>query len=64
LPVDIFNAKSLQYTRDRDGYLLYSVGENGVDDSGSHAMWEILSGRHLNSSEQAPATPIPTGAVV
>jgi hypothetical protein len=35
LPVDSFLGKPFLYTRTTDGYLLYSVGENGTDDGGS-----------------------------
>jgi hypothetical protein len=35
LPKDIFNSDAdLQYRRDGDGYVLYSVGKNGRDDGG------------------------------
>jgi hypothetical protein len=34
LPVDAFNAKPFVYRRDGEGYLLYSLGANGVDDAG------------------------------
>jgi hypothetical protein len=34
MPVDAFNAKPFAYQRDGDGYLLYSLGANGVDDAG------------------------------
>lgn len=34
IPKDIFNDSDLHYTRQDDGYLLYSVGSNGRDDGG------------------------------
>ena len=35
VPKDIFNNDAdLHYSRKGDGYLLYSVGENGKDDGG------------------------------
>ena len=34
VPQDIFNDSDLHYTREDDGYLLYSVGSNGRDDGG------------------------------
>lgn len=35
VPKDIFNEADLHYRRADKGYLLYSVGENGVDDGGN-----------------------------
>jgi hypothetical protein len=35
VPKDIFNEADLHYRREATGYLLYSVGENGVDDGGN-----------------------------
>jgi hypothetical protein len=65
LPVDLYHAKSLVYKRETDGYLLYSTGENGVDDGGSHEQYGgILAGRDIgwndddatqNLREQIPA---------
>ncbi len=34
IPQDIFSVDDLHYTQQGDGYLLYSVGPNGVDDGG------------------------------
>ena len=34
IPKDIFNDRELHYKPDGDGYLLYSVGPNGIDDGG------------------------------
>jgi hypothetical protein len=53
LPKDIFNDdRDLHYTRDGDGYLLYSVGSNGKDDGGrgqddrkSNEDWDDLAVR-------------------
>jgi hypothetical protein len=36
LPIDIYNEKPFVYRRANDGYLLYTVGENGNDDGGSN----------------------------
>jgi hypothetical protein len=55
LPVDLYNAKPFVYKRTDDGYLLYSAGENGTDDGGSHEQWEILEGRSLNDLDDAEA---------
>ena len=35
LPVDLYHSKPFQYRKTDDGFLLYSLGENGVDDGGS-----------------------------
>ena len=37
IPLDPFNDQALHYTRQGDGYLLYSVGVNGKDDGGKGA---------------------------
>jgi hypothetical protein len=34
VPLDLFSGKPLIYRPAKDGYLLYSVGENGKDDGG------------------------------
>jgi hypothetical protein len=34
IPKDVFSGDDLIYKREGDGYLLYSVGPNGVDDDG------------------------------
>ncbi len=34
VPRDIFTGADLHYTKNRNGYLLYSVGINGKDDGG------------------------------
>ncbi len=47
LPVDIYNAKPFLYQRLGKGFLLYSAGENGVDDGGSHQDSDIFQGQSL-----------------
>ena len=56
-PVDLYNNKPLIYQRTDDGYLLYSCGENGVDDGGSHEKWSILGGRQLEVPKDANPPP-------
>ena len=45
IPLDYMNGQTLHYRENSDGtFLLYSVGENGVDDGGnspSHKWWEF-----------------------
>jgi hypothetical protein len=45
IPLDYMNGQALYYRKNSDGtFLLYSVGENGVDDGGSpssHKWWEF-----------------------
>ena len=36
IPVDLFAGKALIYRLETEGFLLYSVGENGRDDDGKH----------------------------
>jgi hypothetical protein len=49
LPVDLYNAKPFVYKRDGDGYLLYSMGENGTDDGGSNDRMQVVEGRSLDA---------------
>jgi hypothetical protein len=64
--VDLYNNKPLVYRSTDDGYLLYSCGENGVDDGGSHKEWDILEGRQLQQQKDGnppqSQTQIPAGA--
>jgi hypothetical protein len=66
LPVDLYNAKPFIYQRTNDGYLLYSAGENGLDDGGSSEMMSNLRGQQLNELDEAEQeklrATIPTGA--
>jgi hypothetical protein len=66
LPVDVYNAMGFFYKRDGEGYLLYSAGENGADDGGSHAQWSIHKGQPLDKLDAAEAEKlqlmIPTSA--
>jgi hypothetical protein len=34
MPLDVFTGKSLVYRPSEKGYLLYSLGPNGIDDQG------------------------------
>jgi hypothetical protein len=49
LPVDAFNAEPFVYRREGSGYFLYSLGANGLDDSGigaavlGHELFEGMS---------------------
>jgi hypothetical protein len=66
LPIDLYNHKPLIYQRTDDGYLLYSCGQNGVDDGGSHEKDAVFAGRQLDkpigaNSSQSTAL-IPDGA--
>jgi hypothetical protein len=65
LPVDLYNAKPFLYQRLGKGYLLYSAGENGVDDGGSHQESDIFKGQSLdelkNSDPEKTPPQIPAG---
>ena len=65
LPVDHYNAKPIIYKRTSDGYLLYSVGDNGVDDGGSCEKLKY-EGRDLDDmsdgEKSAASAKIPSGA--
>jgi type II secretory pathway pseudopilin PulG len=65
LPVDLYNSKPFIYQRKDDGYLLYSAGENGADDSGSNAQRKVFEGHAYDTndpSSPSPPQPIPLGA--
>lgn len=47
LPVDSFKSKAFLYRRTDDGYLLYSLGANGIDDGGSNEQQNLFHGRLL-----------------
>jgi hypothetical protein len=54
LPVDVYNARPFVYKRDGEGYLLYSTGANGTDDSGSNERLQIVEGRPIDTLGVAP----------
>jgi hypothetical protein len=39
LPIDYADGQTLRYRPDGDGYLLYSISDNGVDDGGAGPGW-------------------------
>jgi hypothetical protein len=53
LPVDLYHAKPFVYKRDTDGYLLYSTGENGIDDGGSNKILAVLAGRASDGLDES-----------
>jgi hypothetical protein len=55
LPVDIYNEKPYIYGRDGEGYLLFSPGENGVDDGGSNQQQSLFEGREVDGFDQDEA---------
>lgn len=44
VPIDSFSGKPFMYERRGNGYLLYSLGGNGVDDGGDDSSGEIMDG--------------------
>jgi hypothetical protein len=66
LRLDPFSGKPFLYKRTDDGYVLYSVGENGKDDKASNERDRILNGQSMDDFDQAKAearsSPIPPGA--
>ena len=38
VPVDVFSGEALRYRRQGEGYVVYSVGKNGVDDGGERGL--------------------------
>jgi hypothetical protein len=59
LPTDFYQAKPYIYHRTADGYLLYSCGENGVDDRGSNKTYDIFEGRTVQDIQKAPMPQFP-----
>ena len=57
LPVDLYNAKPFVYKRTADGYLLYSMGDNGIDDGANNESMCVLAGRQLVEPNNVAATP-------
>jgi hypothetical protein len=55
LPVDLYTAKPFQYRRIGDGYLLYTAGPNGQDDSGSNEQMGIYEGDDPNDFSDTEA---------
>ena len=66
LPVDLYNAQKFIYKRAGVGYLLYTAGENGLDDGGSNKMYRTLRGQPVDQLDdgqgEAMETQIPEGA--
>jgi hypothetical protein len=53
IPDDPYTNKPFQYARRDDGYILYSVFENGKDDGGTDCSGEIVSGEWLPYGEKS-----------
>jgi hypothetical protein len=66
LPTDLYSGKAFIYKPKGNGYLLYSVGANGVDDGGSNQSYRVLQGQSLDDFDEAKADDlydqIPTSA--
>jgi hypothetical protein len=60
LPVDLYNAKPFAYKRTTDGYLLYSVGENGRDDGGANVQYPGLNRQQLDGLDEIEANKLRT----
>jgi hypothetical protein len=54
LPVDTYSGKPFLYERRDDGYLLYSVFENGVNDGGTDFGGRIILGEWTTSERRGP----------
>jgi hypothetical protein len=53
LPIDLYSDKPFVYHRKGDGYVLYSVFENGVDDNGTDYGGGIISGEWAKEPQDA-----------
>lgn len=51
MPIDPFTDMPLRYERRGDGYLLMSVGHNGIDDGGDDEKHDIVDGRWSTDAE-------------
>ncbi|HEX4414869.1 MAG TPA: hypothetical protein VH107_14640 [Lacipirellulaceae bacterium] len=64
LPVDLFTASPFKYKRIDDGYLLYSLGPNGIDNGGNsenEGLYEGVSISEMANGESV-RTKIPAGS--
>ncbi|MGB8854773.1 MAG: hypothetical protein WCC69_14560 [Pirellulales bacterium] len=52
VPIDPFSEKPFLYERRSDGYLMYSVGSNGIDDGGDHFSGEIINGEWQEARQE------------
>ena len=59
VPTDDYYANPYLYQRTDDGYLLYSCGENGVDDNGSNKSMDIFEGRTVNDLQKLKPAKFP-----
>ncbi|HEX3602083.1 MAG TPA: hypothetical protein VHU84_18155, partial [Lacipirellulaceae bacterium] len=50
LPVDLYHGKPYLYKRTNDGYLLYTAGENGIDDGGSSVQFSTYEGQDYENA--------------
>jgi hypothetical protein len=64
VPNDPYSGKPLIYKRRGEGYLLYSVFQNGVDDSGSDAFSPIVHGEWTADPEFTPPDPSAADLVI
>ncbi|HEX3602082.1 MAG TPA: hypothetical protein VHU84_18150 [Lacipirellulaceae bacterium] len=63
LPADLYNAKPFLYKPIGGSFLLYSAGENGIDDGGSNIVRHIFEGQEYDfDDESAPPLPQPIPA--
>jgi hypothetical protein len=66
LPVDLYTSSPFIYQQQADGYLLYSMGDNGKDDGGSNEQMNTLAGQSLDDlgepETQDSQFKIPAGA--
>jgi hypothetical protein len=55
LPVDAINNNPFLYSREGEGFVLYSAGENGIDDGGSNQSQEVHRGESIHELDEAEA---------
>ena len=48
IPNDLYHSDRPRYERRAEGYLIYSVFENGMDDGGTSFVGDIVRGEHVN----------------
>jgi hypothetical protein len=56
VPLDPYSMAPLRYERRGDGYLLYSVFQNGIDNGGLDVIGEISGGEWLPADQTVPSS--------
>jgi hypothetical protein len=55
LPADRISGKPFVYKRGAEGFLLYGVGPNGIDEGGSNERYRVLKGQEIDLLDELEA---------